>query len=158
MRDPMTARRPALLSETLAFWRARVPAATVELAQTHLQLSKLSLADGDRQQAVDDAEEAVKVYAAAPAGHEIQLAEAYDSLGDVLAAEGQAESAIEKYQQAAEICRARQNDRRADLLLCGTLVDIASVYKSQQEYGRAAEYCAQALEVRKRSPGKDPRR
>ena len=51
---------------------------------------------------------------------------------------------------------ARPNDRRANTILCGSLVNIAAVYKSQHAYHRAAEYCAQALEVRQGMPSKDP--
>ena len=144
-----------LLVDALAYWRGRGSPPTVEVAQILMQLTRLSLAAGDRHQALAYAEDAVKICRPA-AGQEILLAEAYDNLGDVQAAEGHDQSAIDQYQQAVQICRAQPNDRRGNLILCGSLVEIATVYKSQQQYARAAEFCEQALEVRRRAPGKDP--
>jgi CHAT domain-containing protein/tetratricopeptide (TPR) repeat protein len=144
-----------LLADSLVYWRGRNPLATSDLSQTLMQSSKLSVGEGDRHRAIEYAEEAVKVCQQAPAGHELQLAEADDNLADILAAEGHYQGAIGEYQRAVKICRAQPNDRRANILLCGTLVDIAAVYKSQHQYRRAAEYCAQALDIRRQSPGKD---
>ena len=132
-----------------------MPTATSEISQTLIQLSKVAAIAGDRQQAIAYAEEGVKS-CQPPAGHELQLAEAYDSLGDALAADEQNEKAIDQYGQAVQICRDRPKDRRANTILYGSLVDIATVYKSQREYRQAAEYCAQALDVRRQMPGKDP--
>ena len=145
-----------LLIDALAFWRNRNPPATSDLAQTLAQLGKLSVMEGDRRRAIEYAEEAVTVSQQAPAGRELQLAEAENNLADVLAAEGYYQSAIGQYRRAVKILRGKPNDRRASALLCGTLVDIAAIYKSQHQYQRAAEYCAQALEARQQSPGKDP--
>ena len=36
------------------------------------------------------------------------------------------------------------------------MVDLANVYKSQQQYRRAIEYCAEALDVYQHAPGRDP--
>ncbi len=104
--------RPLLL-DALAYWHGRMPAAGSEIAQTLAQLSKVALADGDRQQAIAYCEEAVKACQPPPTGHELQLAEAYDNLGDVLAEDGRYDRALEQHEQAEKICRDRPNDRRA---------------------------------------------
>jgi tetratricopeptide (TPR) repeat protein len=145
-----------LLTETLEYWRGRVPPATSDLAQTLIELSKPSRLKGDHRHALAYAEEAVRVCRRTSLGHELQLAEAHHNLADVLAAQQHYRSALTEYHQAIQLCRNQPSGRRANMLLCGTLVDVAKLYKSQHKYRGAAEYCRQALEVCQRAPGKDP--
>ncbi|HTU24286.1 MAG TPA: tetratricopeptide repeat protein [Pirellulales bacterium] len=143
------------LTESLDYWRSRSPASAGELAQTLTQLSRLALAEGNRKQALSLAEEVIQVCKEGGAGQELQLADAHDNLGDILAASDGATAALTQYRETQKLCQAHPDDYRFTGLLSATLVDVAKLYKSQGEFHRAAEYCEQALEVRKRLVGKD---
>ena len=142
LRTGDTGKARSMLVEIVDYWRNRVPPAPLDVSRTLVELSKASRVKQESTQSVAQAEEAVELCRHASDGHELQLAEAYDNLGAAQAAAKHYRDALESYRQAAQICRDRVDNRRASLILCETLVEVAKLYKSQHRYDLAAKYCA----------------
>ena len=142
LRTGDTSKARSLLTETVDYWRHRLPPAPLEVSRTLVELSKASRLKQEPTQAVAQAEEAVELCRKASDGHELQLAEAYQNLGAAQAAAKQYRQALESYRQAAQICRDRVENRQANLILCETLVEVAKLYKAQHRYDLATKYFA----------------
>ena len=79
---------------------AQGPSAAPELVPTLIDLSRVARKQNDLKQAQQYAGEAVKLAETAPSGHELEKAEAFDALGDVLADGKQYNNAVDQYMRA----------------------------------------------------------
>jgi tetratricopeptide (TPR) repeat protein len=144
------------LDEIAKYWRHRSPSDASDLVPNLIALSKVAAETRDLRQTQAMAEEALTAAKRAGKGHELLVAQAEDNLADLLSSQKHVKDAIRHYRQAVQICLTLPSDRHVDAVLCGSLLDLAKIYKAHHQYGRAADFCLMALDVRKKAPDQDP--
>lgn len=148
------------LEPALAFWRRQHPRPGPELAGTLNNLAEVDRATGNFARAKQLFAEALPLLESLLEADDVKLAEAHSNLASVLSALGQYKPALDHYLAAEGICRQRRHasSARVEEVLSTALLNLAALYKSQRQFAEAAEYCGQALELRRRrlaadSPG-----
>ena len=149
-RDGTQTAKP-LLMEAAEYWRGRVPPAPIDLVRTLNNLADVARNSGGYAEALQYLDEAIPICRGIYTENDVRLAEVYGNQAAVLSAQGRYKAAIDLYGQAIDICRREPDARRKNELLATTLVNTAMLYKSQRQFGNAATFCFDALEVQRTS-------
>ncbi len=142
------AREP--LEAALAFWRNYEPTAHIELAVTRTNLAGVYVALGEYQAAGDLLAAAIPALETLLPADDLRLAEALNNRAMIETARGRYTTALASYERAREICHAgpRGASPRRLLLEADVLLNLAQLYKSQNQLDRAAQECEAALKAR----------
>jgi CHAT domain-containing protein/tetratricopeptide (TPR) repeat protein len=132
-----------LLVDAVAYWRARKPAVTLQLARAVNDLAFIERGLGSFNEAKALFEEAVALREQKlPADH-LQLADSHANLALVYSAKGDYSRAILEFDRASDIYR--QHGKAADKALSTVLLNEAMAFKNQGQLAKAFQYLEEAL-------------